>query len=99
MINSTVHCLPCITQFPKKFIYIYYLIYPHDVSLTTILQVMKLRPRPVKNFTQSHIVTDKSKDLKLTLSAVMVVYEQTTSSRISSKWSKYLLGCYLDTQK
>ena len=85
MTNSTVHCLPHITQFPRKFIYIYYLTYPHDISLTTILQMMPLRPRPVKNFTQSHIVTDKSKDLKLTLSAVMVAYNQTTSSRISSK--------------
>lgn len=42
---------------------------------------MKWRPKQVKNFAQSHIVTGKSKDLKLTLFAVTVVYNQTTSSR------------------
>ena len=99
MINSTGHCLPCITQLPNKFIDIYYLIYPHNKLRITIVQMMKLRPKQVKNFAQSHIVTGKSKDLKLTLFAVTVVYNQTTSSRISSKWSKYLLGYYVDTQK
>lgn len=81
MINSTVHCLPCITQFPNEFIYIYYLIYPHNILLITVLQMMKWRPKQVNNFAQSHIVTGKSKDLKLTLFAVTVVYNQTTSSR------------------
>lgn len=42
---------------------------------------MKWRPKQVNNFAQSHIVTGKSKDLKLTLFAVTVVYNQTTSSR------------------
>ena len=81
MINSTVHCLPCITQFPNEFIYIYYLIYPHNILLITVLQMMKWRPKQVNNFAQSHIVPGKSKDLKLTLFAVTVVYNQTTSSR------------------